>query len=689
MARESAPGTTAGHRRDHIFLINRPNRESRAESVRYLRDLGVKVLAVDGDNAIVGAATSRHVESAASSGLFGLITSQPIGRETLEGLEKESPHHIAVARRWNYRWSPAYLKAKKRQANRGVSWGSADHTPHTPTPLREPDDVIEFVTQHLDAKDPKEILDRYQGKDGRLGKMAPPGKRSREDLDRLRELFLERVKDENVAYQVALMAYFLPVVWIEVLLVIEVIILIALAEVECWKMENEIAVAVVFVESSKSGGPKFSSSDRSKLETEVVAGLNWLAAEAPTAAQLTWVYEWQYISIDVADGSADQYEDYWRNPAMGEITFNGNSYSEDWDGFADFREDLRVHHQSAHAMVIFVTPFECHAFAYASPSRKRITLTSNDGYGGWGINTVDSITVHEACHLFGAADEYTGTGTPCSDCGTLHGCYELPNGNCKACADPGMDCVMDANDLRLCPYTQGHIGWADVFVELETADANFAGTDDSVRLDLGDRTFNLDNPNYDDRERGSTEGYALNYTGMAADEVKRVGIRKGEDGWLGGWKMRRLKVWHQGTVVCERTPNTWIEDDDLWWSCPGAGSSSTIVNTLRVKVTTANVSWAGTDDSVTLFMGGRSWDLDNAGHNDFERGNTDTFDLDPGVGLYENMLSSLQIHKSPDGWFGGWKLKGLEIIVNGSSIYNNQSINKWLEDNDRDWFGTV
>jgi hypothetical protein len=110
---------------------------------------------------------------------------------------------------------------------------------------------------------------------------------------------------------------------------------------------------------------------------------------------------------------------------------------------------------------------------------------------------------------------------------------------------------------------------------------------------------------------------------------------------------------------------------------------------LKVLVRTADVWWAGTDDNVTLYMGGRSWGLDNHGHNDFERGNVDTFHLDPGTGLYESMLGSIQIHKSPDGVAGGWKLKGLEIYVNNTRIYNNQSINKWLEDNDRDWYGSI
>jgi hypothetical protein len=33
----------------------------------------------------------------------------------------------------------------------------------------------------------------------------------------------------------------------------------------------------------------------------------------------------------------------------------------------------------------------------------------------------------------------------------------------------------------------------------------------------------------------------------------------------------------------------------------------------------------------------------------------------------------------------GWKLKGVRVIANGNTIYNNQSINRWLEDDHRTW----
>ncbi len=681
---------TSDHRTEYLFLIARASAEARLEAVKYLREIGVKVLSTTGDAALVGVATPRHVEVAAETGIFSLITRQSLGRETLTRLEKESPAHLDAVRQWNYRRSPTYLKRKKRQADRGTSWGADDRAPHQPTPPIEPEAVIDKLRERFGTDDPKQILEQIGDKRRtRLKELPPIRDRNSETLAYLRERFADRLKDENLIHKTALTCFFLEPLWIQVFLVLDITIILWVLEVECWKMEGEIAVGVVFVESSRSGGPRFSASEKNTLEAEITAGLNWLAAEAPNAANLTWAYDWQNTTIDVADQADPDDDTYWRWPGLEEVDFNGTTYSGDLTGLADYREDLRRHFFSAHALVIFVTPFNSTWFASAWSSSKFIRLAEESNWGGWGITAMDTLTVHETCHLFGAADEYTGSGTPCSSCGTLHGCYQLPNGNCKACADPGMDCVMDANDLRLCPYTQGHIGWADLFVELETDDVLWAGTDDWVHLDIGDRAFNLDNPSHDDRERGDTQGYALNYTGVSTEDIKRIGIRKGEDGHAGGWKFRQIKVWHRGDLVCSRTPNTWLEDDHLWWACPSAGSSSTIVNTLKVKVTTADVWWAGTDDDVTLYAGGRSWNLDNDGHNDFERGNTDTFDLDPGTGLYESALSSLRVHKSPDGVAGGWKLKGLEIIANGSTIYNNQSVNKWLEDGDRDWYGSI
>ena len=67
--------------------------------------------------------------------------------------------------------------------------------------------------------------------------------------------------------------------------------------------------------------------------------------------------------------------------------------------------------------------------------------------------------------------------------------------------------------------------------------------------------------------------------------------------------------------------NEWLEDDRRLWV--GCIQDRTLVNTLTVEITTADVNYAGTDDTVTLRLGGRTWHLNNVNRDDFERGNTE------------------------------------------------------------------
>ncbi len=673
----------------YLFLLSRPTAEASHEARRYLREVGVAVTEVHGTAGLVGRAHPRDAEASMETGLFSLVTRGRIGRQTMKRLADVSPELLDVARLWDYDFTPGYKRVRKDDSRDGLSWGDPEREPPGPDSLYDPRHFLELVLErsglgldeHLRKAAEEDIDDAFL-------KRIRTKRRDPELLPDLERLFTERYGDETVGYYLARIAFVLDFKFIRLLWAINAEVISDLFfEVACWKMEGEISVGVVFVESSRSGGPRFTASERNTLRSRIRDGLDWLADSAPGAAHLTWVYDWQNVSINVADENNSSEEDYWRNPAMEELTFNGNTYTGNWNGVIDYRDDLRITNLSAHAAVIFVTPFSTEWHAYASSGR--ITLADRNNWGGWGINGIDEITSHEMCHLFGATDEYTGNGTPCSSCGGSFGCYNIPNGNCGTCGRPTQNCIMGGNNRRLCAYTQGQIGWADLFVELETSDTSWAGTDDTVWLDIGDRTFVLDNPDHDDRERGNFEGYALNYTGVTRDEIKRVGIRKSSDGFAGGWRLQRVRLRHRGDLVCNSSLNQWLEDEYRWWASLTCGSSSTIVNRLRVKVATSNTFWAGTDDDVRLYLGGRSWDLDDPSHNDFERGHTDTFDLDPGTGLYESMLGTIRIYKSPDGIAGGWKLKGLEIITNGSTIFNKQNINKWMEDSDRNWYGSI
>jgi hypothetical protein len=673
----------AEERTSYLLLLRNPSPAARQDAVRQLKELGVIVAAQFGGVAIEIQATADQAEAIASLGMFSARLKGPMKAEHLEKLTREQRQILGL---WNARFGTSYRKLKEDVSQVGKAWSAEGRREPLPYTAIAPEDFIGFVERY-EARTKRKLL---PAKPATRGKARPQRPMSADDFRKFEKRLAEAYKNPTLAYHLARLARRLDRRYESVLLRLPADLLAEIfeaffAEAACWKMTGEMAVGIVFVESSRSGGPKFSTSERNDICNEILGGHSWLTSEHPEG-NLSWVYDFQFIKIDVANGSGDPAEDYWRDPAMGLVNYNGNTYTAAWSGIADYREDMRVANRSAHAFVIFVTPYANSWYAYAGGGR--ITLANKDNWAGWGRGTIDMITAHETSHLFGAADEYTGSGTPCSSCDTLHGCDQIPNGNCGACADPRQTCVMDANARRLCNYTRGQIGWATIFVETTTADEQWAGTDDTVWFDIGDRQWELDTPNHDDRERGNREGYALWSPGLQRADIKRVLIRKSPDGFAGGWKLKRVRVWYGGTLVCDQNNiNRWLEDDHRFWV--GCITDRTLVSSLTVRITTADVSWAGTDDDVTLTLAGRSWDLDNEDHDDFERGDTNSFVLDPGTSLYSSDIHSVRIHKSPDGIAGGWKLKGVQVIVNGSSIYNNQSINKWLEDDDRTWSASI
>jgi hypothetical protein len=662
-----------------LFLLNRPSIEARRAAAEQLREQGMLVIAQFGRVAVEARGTIDQADAATARGAFAARLSGAMSDEYLAKLSDEQRNVVSL---WNYRFTNAARSREKDQLHLGKPWNAEGLAPSLGASIIDPEDFYEAVReyesrtkQRLAPQPAKSPRTRERG-----SRMIP-----KEFVDFERDL-AKTYKDETIAYHLARLGYRLSPEWRSVLLKLPPDLLDWLwthffLEPACWEMTGEMSVGIVFVESSQKDGPKFSNSERNAIAQEIFDGHSWLTEEHPSG-NLSWVYDLQYTKIDVANGSGDPDEGYWRDPAMAQVKYMGNTYAGTWGSVADYRTDMRNANRSVHAFVIFVTPYANSWHAYAGGAR--VTLANKNNWGGWGQATIDRITAHETSHLFGSADEYTGSGTPCSSCTTVHGCDKIPNGNCGSCASPQQDCVMSGNSRRLCGYTRGQIGWSHLFVETKTADILWAGTDDDVWIDIGDFVFTLDTSDWDDRERGHVEAYPIWAPYLKSQDIKRILIRKSEDGFAGGWRLERVRVWFEGQIVCEANNiNKWLEDDHRVWV--GCIKDRDFVNGLRIKISTADVSWAGTDDDVTLTLEGRNWNLDNAGHDDFERGNTDTFDLDPGTGLRRSEIHSIRIHKSPDGFAGGWKLKGVELMVNGTTLYNNQSINKWLEDDNRTW----
>jgi hypothetical protein len=114
------------------------------------------------------------------------------------------------------------------------------------------------------------------------------------------------------------------------------------------------------------------------------------------------------------------------------------------------------------------------------------------------------------------------------------------------------------------------------------------------------------------------------------------------------------------------------------------------VTTMTAEIRTSSKAFAGTDDNVYLRISPtRRFELDKRLYNDFERGDRDTYSvpIDGAVlaGLKVGDISRVQIEKSPDGVGGGWRLRGVKLVVNGRTLYSKDGIEKWLEDNHRTW----
>jgi PLAT/LH2 domain-containing protein len=114
------------------------------------------------------------------------------------------------------------------------------------------------------------------------------------------------------------------------------------------------------------------------------------------------------------------------------------------------------------------------------------------------------------------------------------------------------------------------------------------------------------------------------------------------------------------------------------------------VTSITVRIKTGDVRFGGTDDDVYLRLGpSLRFPLDKALYNDFESGDEDTYsvpiDAAARAGLSLEDLKQVQIEKSSDGVGGGWRLGGVKVTVNDQVLYENNAINRWLEDDHRTW----
>jgi hypothetical protein len=217
-------------------------------------------------------------------------------------------------------------------------------------------------------------------------------------------------------------------------------------------MVGSVAVGVVIVSGPPPNQPgqsnlSFSDAERQTVIQEVQEGLSFLANAEPRA-NVSFVYDIRLINVTVVPGNTSDYESAeapWRDAALGQMGFSASR-----QGSIDYVRQLRLDRGTEWAYVVYFTKYTLHHFAYAVDEKVCMEY-SNDG---WGSDLINRVFAHESCHIFGAADEYGSC-----VCGGSNGYLGIPNNNCVNCGGTHVSCLMERNELTMCQWTRGQIGW--------------------------------------------------------------------------------------------------------------------------------------------------------------------------------------------------------------------------------------
>ncbi|MEA2071185.1 MAG: PLAT/LH2 domain-containing protein [Asgard group archaeon] len=110
------------------------------------------------------------------------------------------------------------------------------------------------------------------------------------------------------------------------------------------------------------------------------------------------------------------------------------------------------------------------------------------------------------------------------------------------------------------------------------------------------------------------------------------------------------------------------------------------IESIQIEITTCSKWFASTDNPVELYIGEHEWILDVENIDDFERGNTDTFDLEVPEDMDSSWFHYLCFRKRKYlGKDDNWCIKKIKLTVNGKVVYEKDNLNAWLQENNLSW----
>lgn len=238
---------------------------------------------------------------------------------------------------------------------------------------------------------------------------------------------------------------------------------VALAPPTIPALTGTIAVGVLTVDGPAEA--QFGASEHLDVTVGILHAFDILYRNAPRSARLVFLAEQRRTAVSVPpfvvpapvpnQTSFEQLENrerIWRDPALQALGLLPG-----FAGLDQYRNQLMARNWTAgppeKAIVAVVTKYNTGWFAYAANGRFVVQLPWATSQVG--IDNVDRVMAHEACHLFGALDEYQ----PCNPL-TASGPFGALNGNCLVSPLlPHAACLMGGESDDMCPWTRAHVGW--------------------------------------------------------------------------------------------------------------------------------------------------------------------------------------------------------------------------------------
>ena len=103
------------------------------------------------------------------------------------------------------------------------------------------------------------------------------------------------------------------------------------------------------------------------------------------------------------------------------------------------------------------------------------------------------------------------------------------------------------------------------------------------------------------------------------------------------------------------------------------------IESITITITTGNTKKSATDDSVMLQIGGHKWQIDKPNYDDFEKGKTDSYDLEIPEGMDSSWFRFLCFQKKNlTGKSDDWEMEKVVLMVNGNIVYEKAGLKAWL-----------